>query len=107
MTKLHFFHDWKIIAEKNVLLPCNRIYSENGAEYKINSDVYEVTGHYKKRFNIQIFRCWKCDKIKHIILDTRGYDHTKSLELWVAKELAGIVSESNNTTYHSKLEKDE
>jgi len=89
MTKLHFLHDWQVTAEKSILLPCKRIYGSD-ASYKIDSDsIFTQYAEYKLKFNIQIKRCWICNKLKYKVLDAKGYDHTKEIELWVAKELIG------------------
>lgn len=92
MTKLHILHDWRVIAEKNIRLPT--VWRDH--KYILNSDYKTVYACSSKTVNIQILRCWKCDKIKHKILDAKGQNHTKELDLWVAKELVGMGPENDN-----------
>jgi hypothetical protein len=104
MTKLHFIHEWKVIVEKNRALPSDRVSYDGNNDFRIRSDALtSLTSYttYSPQYNIQILRCWKCDKIKHQILDTKGHNHTKELELWVAKELVGIGPKNDKTTLPS------
>jgi len=82
---LHLFHDWKVIEEQNIDLPCDRgDYYYSTGKYTIcigrtHADMY-------LRFNVQILKCWKCDKIKHKIVDRDGKDHSRDVQFWVLKE---------------------
>jgi hypothetical protein len=86
MTKLHFLHDWKVIEERNEDLPCfkgdNYYYDRN--DYKIRIGYKDPD--FKKRFNVQLLKCWICDKIKYKIIDREGKNHSRDVQPWVLKE---------------------
>ena len=93
MTKLHFIHDWRVIAEKNIVLPYN--YSEG--RFRLASDENNAWCN-RKEFNVTVFRCWKCDRMRHVIMDANGKDLSKDLQLWVVKKLVGLGPDDTNTS---------